>query len=596
MHLAEFVAVNSGPIARVNIEFPFDGNRPIPTAILGTNGTGKTSILSIITDAIFEGAAQHYKDILPSNDFGRNWFRMVGAKTVKSGASGGFSILKFLDGDSQHFYSEKGGTFAPDAARTEIPESLHQGVNWADDAKPHKTFHLPDSRSEQIFGKGVYAYFPSSRSELPYWLNKESISIDEFDTNLKITGRLSKPIFVEDGLARFAQWLLSVLVETRRDIQLIQVNGQILPLGIVPQPSQDGALLWSAANRILRIILRNESAHFGWFGRRNSQKIGVAFGNGQEVNGLDCLSAGQASLLLMFGTLLRYSDQSVLFNSFDDVKGICVVDEIDAHLHVELQTKVLPELISLFPNVQFIMSSHSPLFALAMERRFGPQGMRLFDLNANIYTTADSFSEFLAVFESIAETEKFEKSVLAKAQAKGKPLVLFEGETDPRYVTKAANALGRGDILEKLDLQWIGEKRQGSAVNTGKSALNHALNTIRSNPNLTNRSILLLYDCDTGKKAEDYANLHVRAIPRNERTTIAKDGIENLLPDSVFTTEMYDTDVKTDAYGGSATITTLNKIRLCDQLCSYDNDPEIFKEFEVVFDILDDLFPTATAP
>ena len=37
-----------------------------------------------------------------------------------------------------------------------------------------------------------------------------------------------------------------------------------------------------------------------------------------------------------------------------------VIDEIDAHLHVALQAKALPLLTSFFPNLQFIVSTHSP--------------------------------------------------------------------------------------------------------------------------------------------------------------------------------------------------------------------------------------------
>lgn len=597
MHLAEFVAVNSGPIAKVHIEFAFDSDRPLPTTILGTNGRGKTSILSIITDAVFEGAAQHYQDVLPSQGMGRSWFRLVGSKTVKAGTGGGFSILRFRDDGNDHFFSEKGGSFDPDAARNQLPASLHPGVNWADDVKSHKQFSLPEPRSEEIFGKGVYAYFPSSRAELPYWLNRESIQLDEFDTQLKIGGRLSKPIFVEDGLEKFAQWLLSVLMETRRDIQLLPIkNGQLLPLGIQPPAVQDGQPLWAAANQLLQKIVRRDNAHFGWFGRRNPQKIGIVFGDGQEVAGLDGLSAGQASLLLMFGTLLRYADQSASFTGFDSIEGICVVDEVDSHLHIELQTKVLPELIAMFPNVQFIMSSHSPLFALAMEKRFGAQGMRLFDLDTGAYTSAGAFTEFAAAFEAIAATEHFENSVLARAQAGGKPLVLLEGETDPRYIARAAEALEKLDVLERVDLQWIGEKQAGNATNTGKSALNHACNTLRSNPNLTSRPVLLLYDCDTGKPAEDFGNLYVRAIPKNDYATIANDGIENLLPDHVFSKDMYDTLENAKSYGGSVTITELNKVRLCESLCAAETSAEIFGNFSVVFEIIESVFPLDEAP
>lgn len=40
--------------------------------------------------------------------------------------------------------------------------------------------------------------------------------------------------------------------------------------------------------------------------------------------------------------------------------GIVMIDEIDLHLHPKLQREILRKLTSIFPNLQFIVSSHSP--------------------------------------------------------------------------------------------------------------------------------------------------------------------------------------------------------------------------------------------
>ncbi|MDQ0884910.1 ATP-binding protein [Peribacillus sp. V2I11] len=41
-------------------------------------------------------------------------------------------------------------------------------------------------------------------------------------------------------------------------------------------------------------------------------------------------------------------------------EGIVIIDEIETHLHVSLQKKVLRFLTNFFPNIQFIVSTHSP--------------------------------------------------------------------------------------------------------------------------------------------------------------------------------------------------------------------------------------------
>ena len=43
-----------------------------------------------------------------------------------------------------------------------------------------------------------------------------------------------------------------------------------------------------------------------------------------------------------------------------DLEGIVLIDEVETHLHVELQKKIVPILTELFPNIQFIMTTHSP--------------------------------------------------------------------------------------------------------------------------------------------------------------------------------------------------------------------------------------------
>lgn len=46
---------------------------------------------------------------------------------------------------------------------------------------------------------------------------------------------------------------------------------------------------------------------------------------------------------------------------FSDFTGIVIIDEIEKHLHPELQREIIGNLCDLFPKVQFILSTHSPL-------------------------------------------------------------------------------------------------------------------------------------------------------------------------------------------------------------------------------------------
>ncbi len=47
--------------------------------------------------------------------------------------------------------------------------------------------------------------------------------------------------------------------------------------------------------------------------------------------------------------------------------GIVLIDEIETHLHLELQKNILPLLTTIFPNIQFIVTSHSPFILNSLE-------------------------------------------------------------------------------------------------------------------------------------------------------------------------------------------------------------------------------------
>ncbi|MEX5630694.1 AAA family ATPase [Pseudomonas marginalis] len=73
---------------------------------------------------------------------------------------------------------------------------------------------------------------------------------------------------------------------------------------------------------------------------------------------LQQLSSGFSSVFSIYATLLTKIQLSS--NTIDDVYGVVLIDEIDAHLHVSLQRKILSFLTKSFPKNQFIVSTHSP--------------------------------------------------------------------------------------------------------------------------------------------------------------------------------------------------------------------------------------------
>jgi len=70
------------------------------------------------------------------------------------------------------------------------------------------------------------------------------------------------------------------------------------------------------------------------------------------------LSSGFSSILSIYTELLTKIELAVA--DPNEIYGVVLIDEIDAHLHVTLQRKILAFLVKSFPSIQFIVTTHSP--------------------------------------------------------------------------------------------------------------------------------------------------------------------------------------------------------------------------------------------
>lgn len=592
MYLRRLHIENIGPLRKLSLEFPIpqEGN-PKPVVLVGGNGSGKTNLLSIIADALFEAAAVHYTDVVSGATTGsRPWFRVVGASTISSGASGSCALLQFEEQGSSYVYKEKGGSLAAEDITGSLPESFKPHASWPKDG-PVKEFSLPDDVSKKTFEQGAYLYFPSSRAETPLWLNKNSLPVDDFDLAPRFTKQLGKPIYVESGIQQLKQWILSIIVEIRTDFTVVPAaNGGEVPLAIGYPNALAQMPLWGALNGILKAILNDQSARLVWTGRFSGSKVGFVQSGSEASLPLEALSAGQATLFNVFGTLLKYGDGTTEGGTKPDlIKGICLIDEIDAHMHIDLQYRALPNLIRLFPKVQFIVSSHSPLFVLGMEQVYGADNVSVIEMPSGLPIQAESYAEFGRALEVLQETKAFNQAVLDVAGVAGKLLVLLEGETDPIYLNTAAKLLGRSSLLENIEFDWVGSKHpeSGQGFHTGKDALNATANFLKAKPELVKREVVLLYDNDVNKPSSDEGRLHVRSMSTNPNNKIVESGIENLLPEQVLSPDMFDEKTSHKKNGSTTTTKTLNKMKLCKHLCETKRDAADFAEFSSVLDMIE---------
>lgn len=87
--------------------------------------------------------------------------------------------------------------------------------------------------------------------------------------------------------------------------------------------------------------------------------------NGTDLS-VSQLSDGEKCTLALVGDIARrlslLNSQCSTLHSQDilDSQGIILIDEIDLHLHPEWQREIISKLPEVFPNIQFIVTTHSP--------------------------------------------------------------------------------------------------------------------------------------------------------------------------------------------------------------------------------------------
>ncbi len=447
MYLKEFVVENVGPIDSLCVSLPFDEtSKPHPTVIVGKNGSGKSILLSLFADAFVLFGMQKYDDVAETDNTGsKKYFRINGATNQSAKMPFGFAIMDFShteDGvETHYFYHEKSGSINPSIVTSKYEGRFVGGYAWPEEGNS-KFVTQDDAAIGDIFQNEVFTFFSAGRYETPHWFNSpggnEDIVFREYG---RFANKLNKPIFVERAMELNKSYLINVIFDSLVELEYA--------------PNEDGGLGWKLTNddtqrlfylrnardnmnAILRMVFGGKDVKFELKSRiHSSSRISVVDKLSREIlaPSLDHLSTGQSLLLSIFLTVLRYADANDLSKSIDlqSIKGIVLIDEIDAHLHSDLLYNQLPELIALFPQVQFIVSCHSPMFLLGMERKFG-EGFKILEMPEGVFIGAERYQEFTQSFEYYSKTKQFEEEIIKVINQSSKPMLLLEGQTDEKYV------------------------------------------------------------------------------------------------------------------------------------------------------------------
>lgn len=117
--------------------------------------------------------------------------------------------------------------------------------------------------------------------------------------------------------------------------------------------------------------------HNTFIDKIDSEGVYFRDGNGSRISALQ-MSDGYRSILSLtfelirqliraYGTELVFT-HSIKDNPIIDLPGVVLIDEVDAHLHPTWQTDIGQWFTKYFPNLQFIVTTHSPLVCRAAEK------------------------------------------------------------------------------------------------------------------------------------------------------------------------------------------------------------------------------------
>lgn len=118
------------------------------------------------------------------------------------------------------------------------------------------------------------------------------------------------------------------------------------------------------------------------------------------------LSDGFSSILGIIAEIIMRMERKS--SKIYKLNGLILIDELETHLHISLQRKVLRILTTLFPNLQFVVTTHSPFILNSIENAV------VYDMEyqETIHDVSKYSTE--ALVENYFESNKYSETLLEK--------------------------------------------------------------------------------------------------------------------------------------------------------------------------------------
>lgn len=489
LYIKKAIFVNRAPFEHLELDFKESGIN----VLAAINGRGKTTILSHITDAFYELAKLHFSGEFSDKE--GKYYRISSSLYNLDSNKPSFVYFRFCNNEVNIDYIDvrKSCTSEEyDAAinienkipYTKLSSSLERQSTI-------KYWHIENRDKgklvSSIFNNNLMTYFPSYRYETPGFLNDPYKVELSFKKTSDFSGYLPNPIEVVSDLETLANWVMDIIL----DYQIYKSHSTLQ--------------LKNNFNQILSKTLSSkimDGCRIGIGPRNNAgSRISIVQDKVNDIIEQICptifnISSGEAAMLCIFGELLHQADR---ISKLMDVTGVVLIDEVDKHLHIKLQKEILPKLFNLFPNVQFIVSSHSPFLNMGLADETLERTL-IFDLDNNgIICSPQNNPLYTEVYELMVNEKNhfYEqyRNLQNELNTLSKPIIITEGKTDIVHILKAKEKLGI-----KIDFRTISEDNQPDG-DSNLQALLEQLSKIEHR-----NKIIAIFDRDISKTVKTMDN------------------------------------------------------------------------------------------
>ena len=327
MYLKEIRLENIKTYKDVTVDFFEDGKPRLWTGFLGPNGMGKSILLDCIAISLVGEAA--IRSALP---YPRDWVR-YGSKYGVIETKIDISDEKETPGKKElllrHYVTGKEGADIKD--RYLSGRGIHSDYSNEDNQLFEKIVGGYRNKGYLLCGYGPFRRLPRAGERDPISQKEES----------PIRSSRIRTLF-EEGLpvSEIESWLVDLDYRSYKE-------------------GPEAKKMYDDALGFLQKILPNAK-----FKEINKERQ-IIFETADGLVQLNELSDGYRSVVAWSANLVQHMFEAHPTNKLEG-SGVVIVDEIDVHLHPGAQRKIISHLRKLFPNVQFIFSSHSPFVAQSL--------------------------------------------------------------------------------------------------------------------------------------------------------------------------------------------------------------------------------------